>query len=71
MACPIGSGHEKVDLVNHRGVESSKATVGDAIMACASVNTVVRMYRKCMQCQIEGYCKAWSSSDYDIFYVML
>lgn len=47
MACPIGSGHEKVDLVNHRGVESSKATVGDAIMACASVNTVVRMYRKC------------------------
>lgn len=41
MACPICSRHEKVDLVDHSGVESSKATPGDTTMVGASVNAVM------------------------------
>lgn len=41
MACPICSGHEKVDLVDNSGVESSKATLDDTIMVGASVNVVM------------------------------
>lgn len=41
VACPKSSRHEKVNLVDNRGVENSKATLGDTIMVGASVNAVM------------------------------
>lgn len=41
MVCPISRGHEKGDLVDHRGAESSETTLGDTIVVDISVCTVV------------------------------